>query len=172
MRHRARLAGYAVHPLLVTFPLGLFGVSVVLDVIGAVTEEPIWGFIATWNIVAGIATGLIAGIFGLLDLAEIPARTRAATVGIVHAILNTSMLGLFGASLAVRALSGSPLPPTAAVLLSASGLALAGIAGWLGSAMIRRLGVTVIDAGALDLSTPPVAPPLTPTASIGGDEPR
>jgi uncharacterized membrane protein len=156
MRHRARLAGYAVHPLLVTFPLGLLGVSVILDVIGAVTEEPIWGFIATWNIVAGIACGLVAGIFGLLDLADIPARTRAASVGVFHAILNKAVLALFSASLVLRALSGAPLPSTAAVLLSASGIALAGVAGWLGSAMIRRLGVTVIDTDSLDLGPGPI----------------
>lgn len=150
MRHRARLAGYAVHPLLVTFPLGLLGMSVILDVIGAVTEEPIWGFIASWNIVAGLASGVVAAIFGFIDLTEIPGRTRAAKVGMFHAILNTVMLGFFAASLVVRALASSALPPVSAVLLSSLGFGLAGIAGWLGSAMIRRLGVTVVEPDGLD----------------------
>lgn len=168
MRHCARLAGYAVHPLLVTFPLGLLGMSVILDVIGAVTEEPMWGFIASWNIVAGLASGIVAAIFGLIDLTEVPARTRAAKVGIFHAILNTVMLGFFAASLVVRALATSALPPVSAVLLSALGLGLAGVAGWLGSAMIRRLGVTVVEPDGLDSG--PV--PMGAGPSLSHDGPR
>jgi uncharacterized membrane protein len=149
MRHRARLAGYPVHPLLVVFPLGLLLVSVILDVIGAVTRQPIWGTVACWNIVVGIACGIVAGIFGLIDLAEIPSQTRAATVGVVHAVLNLAVLGLFSASLVLRALDVSLLPSVPAIILSVAGLALAGVSSWLGNELTDRLGVTVIDADSL-----------------------
>jgi uncharacterized membrane protein len=151
MRYRARLAGYPVHRLLVVFPLGLLLMSVILDIVGAVTEQPMWGAAACWNIVAGLACGLLAGIFGLIDLAEIPAETRAATVGIVHAVLNMAVLGLFSVSLVVRALDPSPLPPTIAIILSVIGLALTGVSGWLGGELVARLGLTAIDESSLYL---------------------
>lgn len=146
MRYRARLAGYPVHRLLVVFPLGLLLMSVILDIVGAVTGKPMWGTIACWNILAGLACGLVAGIFGLIDLAEIPVVTRAATVGIVHAVLNMGVLGLFSVSLVVRALDPSPLPSATAIILSVTGLALTGISGWLGGELVARLGLTEIDA--------------------------
>ena len=39
MESRAKLAGHAVHPMLITLPLGLLGTAVVFDIIRAFTDE-------------------------------------------------------------------------------------------------------------------------------------
>src|SRR5262249_5132620 len=118
----------------------------IFDIVGAVTRQPIWGTVACWNIVVGIACGLLAGIFGLVDLAQIPSQTRASFVGVTHAILNLLVLGFFSISLILRALGLSLLPSATALILSVAGLALAGVASWLGSGLFDRQGVSMVDA--------------------------
>src|SRR5689334_4935974 len=98
MQGKARLAGHAVHPMLMVFPLGLLGMSVVFDIIGLATKSVVWGTVAYWNIAAGLVSGLIAGAFGLVDYLSIPSGTRAARVGLFHALLNVVVLGLFAVS--------------------------------------------------------------------------
>src|SRR5688572_8615390 len=88
MPNKARLAGHAVHPMLIVFPLGLLGMSVVFDLVGIVTRNAVWGVVSYWNIAAGIVTGLVAGLFGLLDLRALPSGTRSARVGVVHGVIN------------------------------------------------------------------------------------
>src|SRR5918995_6993351 len=39
MESRAKLAGHAIHPMLITLPLGLLGTAVVFDIIRAFTDE-------------------------------------------------------------------------------------------------------------------------------------
>lgn len=147
MRTRAKVAGDAVHPMLVVLPLGLFGISVVFDVLGLLTGQPPWARLASWNIGAGIVAAIVAGAFGLADLRVIPSGTRAARVGLAHGLLNVAVTGLFGVSLVLRALTPEPSPPTLALGLSIAALALALIAGRLGGELMDRLGAP-LHAGA------------------------
>ena len=141
MRTRAKVAGHAVHPMLVILPLGLFGISVVFDVLGLLTSQPLWSRLALWNVAAGVVSAIITAGFGLADLRAIPTGTRAARGGLAHGLLNTSVTGLFAVSLVLRALEPAHgPPPTLAVGLSIAGLALVLIAGRLGGELMDRLG--------------------------------
>jgi uncharacterized membrane protein len=42
MESRAKLAGHAVHPMLITLPLGLLATAVIFDIIGRSTTAPSW----------------------------------------------------------------------------------------------------------------------------------
>ena len=53
---------------------------------------------AFYMIGAGILTGLLAAIFGLVDWIAIPANTRAQTVGAVHGAGNVIIVLLFAGS--------------------------------------------------------------------------
>jgi uncharacterized membrane protein len=149
MKARARFAGHAVHPMLIVFPLGLLGISVVFDIIHLITDEPTWGLVAYWNIAAGVVGGLVAGVFGLIDLLSIPSGTRAARVGLAHALLNVVVLGLFAVSFGIRTSAGQHLPMTA-FPCSVVALGLALVSGWLGGELVEQLGVSVSENAGLD----------------------
>src|SRR4051812_31123218 len=102
MKSRARFAGHPVHQMLIVFPLGLLGMSVVFDILSRIAHAPVWGVVAYWDIAAGIVMGLVAGAFGLIDYLAIPQGTRAARVGLYHALLNVVVLGIFAVSFVLR----------------------------------------------------------------------
>jgi uncharacterized membrane protein len=74
MRAKARLLGHPIHPMLIVFPLGLFTVAAIFDVIYISTHNGHWADLSYWMIASGIMGGLIAGVFGLIRLARYSAR--------------------------------------------------------------------------------------------------
>src|SRR5919202_713611 len=84
MESRAKLLGHAIHPILIPFPLGLLGASVVFDAIYLVKRNGLWAQLAIWNTDGGILSGLVAALFGLIDWLSIPAATRAKAIGLRH----------------------------------------------------------------------------------------
>ena len=150
MKSRVRIAGHAVHPMLIVFPLGLLSISFAFDLIGLATKTAVWGVVAYWNVAAGVILGVVAGVIGLLDLTAIPPGTRASRVGIAHGIANLSGLACFAISLAARTASEEALPGPVAVAFSGAGVALALVGGWLGGELVERLGVGIDDGASLD----------------------
>jgi uncharacterized membrane protein len=146
MESRAKLLGHSVHQMLIVFPLGLLGTSVIFDFIAYGTGQGRWAEIAFWMIAAGIVGGLLAAVFGLIDWLAIPSGTRAKTVGVLHALSNVAALACFAVSWLLR--YDAPMrPDLPALILSVLGLAVALVGGWLGGELIDRLGVGV-DPGA------------------------
>jgi uncharacterized membrane protein len=150
MESAAKLAGHAIHPILIVFPLGLLAMAVVFDVLYFWRGNAALATGAFLNISAGILTGLLAAVFGLWDWLHIPSGTRAKTIGVGHALTNVVVLALFAVSWYLRWLDPQQLPSTAAfvVALVAAGLALVG--GWLGGELVERLGVGVDPGAHLD----------------------
>jgi uncharacterized membrane protein len=149
MESRAKLFGHAIHPILIVFPLGLLATAVIFDVIYLVWDNPAMASVAFWMIAAGIIGGLLAAPFGLIDWLAIPSKTRAKTIGMMHALANVVALVLFAASWWIR--TDSPQNPAAvASIISIVGLALASVGGWLGGELVERLGVGVDDGANLN----------------------
>ena len=63
----AKLFGHPIHPMLIVFPLGLLATSVIFDLITLATSDSMWTSMAFYMIGAGIISGLIAAVFGLID---------------------------------------------------------------------------------------------------------
>jgi uncharacterized membrane protein len=149
MEARAKLFGHPIHQMLIVFPLGLLATSFFFDIGCRVTHRPGLGVAAYYMIAAGIAGGLLAAVFGLIDWLAIPSGTRAKTIGLWHAGGNVVVLALFAASWWTRrGLAESP--PTTAIVLSGLAVGLALITGWLGGELVDRLGVGVDDGAHLD----------------------
>ena len=72
MESRAKLAGHAIHPMLITLPLGLLGTAVVFDIIRAFTDDADFAVASFYMLAAGIIGGLLAALFGLVDWLAIP----------------------------------------------------------------------------------------------------
>lgn len=144
MESRNKLAGHAIHPMLIVFPLGLLGMAVIFDIIYFVTGNAAFSQAANLMIPAGIIMGLLAAIFGFLDWRAIPAATRAKRIGLMHGGGNVVVVLLFFISWLVR---DGGNPSTLSFIISLVGLALAMVTGWLGGELVERLGVGV-DRGA------------------------
>lgn len=145
MESRAKLFGHAIHPILIVYPLGLLSTAVIFDIIYLVTANPTWATVAFWMIAAGIVGGLLAAVFGLIDLVNIPNGTRAKRIGLVHGLVNVGAVVLFAISWLLR-FSGTPeAPPTVAIALSIIGVLGALLGGWLGGELVERLGVGVAE---------------------------
>jgi uncharacterized membrane protein len=149
MESRAKLLGHPIHPMLVVFPLGLLGMAVIFDIIRLAFGAAGLARSSYDMIAAGVITGLLAAIFGLIDWLAIPTGTRAKSIGAWHAIGNVVLVLLFAASWWLR--HGDPMrPSTLAFILGLIGLGLALVTGWLGGELVDRLGVGVDDGANVD----------------------
>jgi uncharacterized membrane protein len=142
MEARAKLMGHPVHQMLIVFPLGLLGMSVVFDLIFLASETQIFSAVAYWMMVAGIVSGLLAAPFGFIDWLGIPAGTRAKRVGAMHGLGNVIVLLLFLGSLLLRG-DDRAIPPAAAYVCSFLAVGLALVTAWLGGELVDRLGIGV-----------------------------
>jgi uncharacterized membrane protein len=147
MESKAKLVGHAIHPMLIVFPLGLLGMAVIFDILRLATGNTGFATAAYWNIVAGIVTGLVAAVFGLVDWLAIPAGTRAKAIGLWHGGGNVVVVALFALSWWLRLGSPTHIPSTPAFLLAVVAVLLALVTGWLGGELVERLGIGV-DTGA------------------------
>jgi uncharacterized membrane protein len=132
--------------MLIVFPLGLLATSFIFDIVYLATANNRFADASFWMIAAGIIGGLVAAVFGLIDWLGIPAGTRAKRIGALHGIGNVVVVGLFAVSWLLR-YDAPALPSTGEIVLSALGVALALVTGWLGGELVDRLAIGV-DEGA------------------------
>lgn len=145
MESRAKLFGHAIHPILIVYPLGLLSTAVVFDIIYLATGNSTWATVSFWMIAAGVVGGLLAAAFGLVDYVNIPSGTRAKRIGLVHGLVNVSVMVLFVLSWLMRYGAEPAPPPTVALALSFIGVGAALLGGWLGGELVERLGVGVAE---------------------------
>lgn len=149
MEAKAKLLGHPIHQMLIPLPLGVLSISLVFDLIALALGWPRLHDAAFLMIAAGVISGLVAAVFGLIDFLAIPNGTRAKRVGRVHGIGNVVVVALFAASWYLR--RDDPVrPEMLAIVLSAVAAALAGVTGWLGGELVGRLSVGVDDGAHVD----------------------
>jgi uncharacterized membrane protein len=165
MESKAKLFGHPIHQMLIVFPLGLLAMAVIFDTLSLINENLRWTEMAFYMIGAGIVTGLIAAVFGLIDFLAIPSGTRAKRVGALHGVGNVIVVILFAGSWLLR-WNNPANPETLAYLLSFAGAGLSVITGWLGGELVDRLGVGGDDGAHLD------APSSLSTRSAHGAQMR
>ena len=102
MESRLRIAGQAVQPVLVMFPLGLFSMAVLFDLANLLGAPSIIGALAYWNIVAGLIGGVLVALAGAIDLMFVRNGTRAKRIGVLQGLMNLGVLILFAVILMLR----------------------------------------------------------------------
>jgi uncharacterized membrane protein len=147
MESRAKILGHPIHPMLIVLPLGLFIGAVVFDAIYLWRGSSTVASVGYWNIAGGIAGGLLAAVFGLVDWLAIPAGTRAKRIGVLHALSNVIAIVGFAGVFWVRYRSGQVATTSALFTVEVIALVLGAVGGWLGGELVDRLGVGV-DSGA------------------------
>jgi len=135
--------------MLIVFPLGLLATAFFFDVAFLILHREELAIVSDWMIFAGVIGGLVAALFGLIDWLGIPRTTRAKRIGLWHGAGNVVVVGLFAASWFLRR-SNPAEPLLLAIILSAVGVGLAMITGWLGGELVDRLGVGVAEGAHID----------------------
>lgn len=151
MRSKMAVAGHPIHPALVALPIGILVWALVANIIYAFTDHNLtWYDVAQYSSLAGIITGLAAAVPGLGDYLTIGKDSDARDMGIIHAVLNVTVLALFAIAFALmldrNADGGGML--TIVIVLQALGVGLLSMSGWIGGEMVFRkhLGVVADDA--------------------------
>jgi uncharacterized membrane protein len=140
------IAGHPLHPLLVTFPIAFLTAVLATDLAYWFTQDAFWARVSIWLIGAGILTGVIAAITGMLDFLKIT-RVRQHSAGWIHMVGNAAALGLSLVNFGLRwgNVTGAVVP--VGLILSLIVAAALGITGWYGAELVYRHKVAVIGYG-------------------------
>jgi uncharacterized membrane protein len=141
MRTPASIAGHPIHPMLITFPVGLFIFSLICDVVSTQSAEPAtWALVAFYTMVGGLVGALAAAIPGLIDLLSLqdPAIRKTA---ITHMSINLVVVALYAINIWLRMKSGTNVGTP--LVLSVIAVAMLAVSGWLGGKMVHLAGVGV-----------------------------
>lgn len=137
-----------LHPALVHLPIALFPASFLFDVASwifagsSVSEGLVGG--AFLCVTGGIATGLLAAVFGMVDYSDIRADHPAKRTAALHMVLNVVALVLYGVSAALR-YGTLTAEKTAAVplVVAVAGLVVLAYSGYLGGHLVYSDGIGV-----------------------------
>ena len=124
--------GHPLHPVLTDLPIGAWSMAAVLDLMGESTERG-----ADVLVAAGLLAAVPTAAAGLNDWTE--TNEEESRIGLVHATLNVTALGLYGASLAARKAGAR----TAGRGLAFAGLGILLTSGYLGGHLAFAKGVRV-----------------------------
>lgn len=141
--------------MLVGFPIAFWIGGFAFYIIG--TRGPSQGLWTAgfYCVIAGCITAVLAAIPGILDwLFAVPPKSSAKSRGLLHGGLNTFNLLLF-IYCAYRLGSPSTPPDGLTLILMGAGIAVLGIAGWLGGTLVflNQIGVDRRYASAGKLKT-------------------
>lgn len=138
MRSFASFRGHPLHPALITFPFAFLTGAFVAHAAALVFARPVLWTMGGYLTAAGIATGIMAAIPGLLDyLRTVPPRSSAKKRATKHMLAMLVVLAAFAVSMAFR--SGSdPIGGTLVLVIQGAATLLLSIGGWLGGTLVSR----------------------------------
>ncbi len=143
MKSKAVVLGHPLHPMLIPFPFAFLTGAFVFDAAGWLADVPSWWTTGSYLGIAGIATGLLAAVPGLIDyLYTVPPASSGKSRATKHMLANGTAIGLFAVAWFIR--DGTATPPGMAVLaLEGLGLLLLGAGGYLGGTLVTRNLISV-----------------------------
>jgi uncharacterized membrane protein/nitrite reductase/ring-hydroxylating ferredoxin subunit len=136
---------HPIHPILVHFPIGLFILSFILDLLSLIFPSvPNLVRDAFYSMLVGIITALIAAVPGFVDYTDIRTDHPGKRTATAHLLLNLVVVALYGINLGVRSSTidqfKTPLMP---LVLSLIGVALLFLSGYLGGRLVYDDGIAV-----------------------------
>jgi uncharacterized membrane protein len=134
MESRLRIAGQAVQPILVLFPLGLFVMAAIFDLADLAGAPAIVGTLGYWNLIAGLVAGVLAAGAGAVDLVFLR-RPEAKRMGVLRLLLNMATLILFAVILMLRVSSPGRQAGLGVYLVELLALAVGGFGAWFAGAL-------------------------------------
>jgi len=139
----AAIAGHPLHPLLVTLPIGFLIGAFLSDIAFYSTGDAFWARASAWLIGAGLVTGVLAALAGLIDFLG-SERIRELTYAWYHFAGNAIAMVLTAINLYLRCQGDLTAVTGGQMLLSVLVVLIFAITGWLGGEMVFRKGAGVI----------------------------
>lgn len=137
MESRLRIAGQAVHPVLVMFPLGLFTMAVLFDLGNVLGGPEILGVLAYWNIVAGLVGGVLVVLASAIDLVFL-SNSRSKRIGVLQNLIHMGVLLLFAVILMLRMQTRDRVAGGGLVTVELIALGAAFVGAWYGGELVNR----------------------------------
>ncbi|MCA2214532.1 DUF2231 domain-containing protein [Jidongwangia harbinensis] len=137
MESRLRIAGEAVQPVLVMFPLGLFAIAVLFDLGNLLGGPDMLGALAYWNIVAGLIGGVLVVLAGAIDVLFVSGGA-AKRIGVLQNLMNMGVLILFAVILMLRMRTPDRVAGAGLFTVELLALAAAVFGAWYGGELVNR----------------------------------
>jgi len=159
MQGKATIKGHPLHPMLVTLPIGFYVGTVVCYVAyGAGGDALFWPRMALMLMIFGIAGALLSALFGFIDYFTAPMSAAVKSTATTHMLLNLAVVVIF----AIALWAGWSNPTSAvSIWLSAIGVIVTAMAGWLGG-KLTFLGRVGAPESFSRSATPDAAEPIRP----------
>ena len=138
MKTPASIAGHPIHPMLVAIPIGLWIFSLVSDLVHLLGGGAEWKIVALYTLAGGTVGALLAAVPGFIDMLSLQSPVKR--IALTHMGINLTVVALFALNFWLR-LGATAYSTT--VWLSAIGIALLVVSGWLGGKMVFEHGVGV-----------------------------
>lgn len=137
MKSKASIKGHPLHPILVSFPIALLTGAFLLDLLALWTNELSYSQAAGYALTGGLIFAVLAAIPGMIDyIYVVPPESSAQRRTVKHALLNGTAMIFFLIALLLK--SKEMMSDAAVIGIEGAGVALLGIAGWLGGTLIVR----------------------------------
>lgn len=136
----AKIGSHPIHPMLIPFPIATLVGALVADIVFAMSGDLFWARAATYLLGAGIATALLAAVFGFIDFFG-SQRVRDLSHAWQHMFANLLAVVVAVVNFLLRlGDEGDAVLPTG-LILSAVTVAILTFSGWRGGDLVYRHGV-------------------------------
>lgn len=137
MKSKASIKGHPLHPILVAFPIAFFIGTLGFDILGSTMHHTAYHQTAAYLEIAGVVTGLIAAVPGLIDyFYTVPPESSAKTRATQHALVNVALIVVFAAAFILR--YKFTISFNLILGLEILGAILLFVSGWLGGTLVYR----------------------------------
>jgi uncharacterized membrane protein len=90
---KGKLLGHPIHVMLIHFPMAMFPVGFILDLISWLQDDRVFALFGFYCMGIGLAGAIIASFFGIIDFLRLPDDKIIRTKAVIHACIN--MLTVF-----------------------------------------------------------------------------
>lgn len=142
----ASLKGHPIHAMLVPLPIGLWIFAFVADVMTRMGGGSSWRTVAFYAIGGGVVGASLAAVPGLVDLFSLRSG-NPRRIGIWHMSINLLAVAIFTVNFVLR---WQTVDHSGRILLTALGIVLIAVSGWLGAEMVYVGGVGVAPVAAAE----------------------
>lgn len=135
---KGRLFGHPIHPMLVHFPTALFSAGFIFDIAGIVLRQPLFFAASFYVVLMGLAGGVLAGLFGLIDYVKLTERPEVFQKASWHGGIQFVVIIIFGVILGLKFQSYPEISAPSLVQLIVMGLTLVGmvVGNYLGGELV------------------------------------
>ena len=135
----ATVKGHPIHPMLVPFPIALFVIALVTDIVFVVDGSDGWAEASKWLLGAGLAAALLAAAAGFTDFAS-NSRIREFRDAWLHLFANLAVVVVALVNFLLRLFDQGAAGNIGLALSAIAALVLL-FSGWKGGELVFRHGV-------------------------------